>query len=486
MKGKASGWIIIFFTIIYSSNGFGQPSYQPDTIISNWISQDLFTHASIGVYMQDAETGEVTHSSSPGLSLAPASTQKLLTTAAALEILGPDYRFSTSLAYTGEIHNDTLNGDLIILGGGDPALGSKYFKDHYFKHPFLTSWTDSLEQHHIRHIQGNILTDASVYEDQMIPDTWIWEDIGNYYGAGACGLSVYDNLYEIHLSSPSMAGQPTTIISTNPVIPNLEFDNQVLSSDKQQDLAYVFGSPLDSKRILRGTIPKGKSGFIVKASIPDPPYLLGWQLRKILEAGGITVTGEIKKRKKEQTEKPVSVIATTFSPPLIDIIRVTNHESVNLFAEHLLKQISYLNSGVGSTEEGTHLIIDFWKDRGIDTRGLFMCDGSGLSRFNAITPRQMVQVLDYMKNKSRNSNLFFSSLPSVPNGTLYYFNPDNFPNNGLRAKSGSMTRVRCFAGLLKTTSGRELLFAVFINNFSCSQSKAIHAIENLLVKVSRK
>ena len=475
--------IISLLTFANNQIGNAQEYTQEQFELDLWASQELLEHASIGVCMQDAQTGEVISNYESQKSLVPASTLKLLTTGAALDLLGADFHFETKFAYTGEIRNDSLLGDLIVIGGGDPALGSEYFKDHYLKTHFLDIWVDSLKQNDIHFISGDIIVDASVYEQQLIPNTWVWEDIGNYFGAGACGLSVYDNLYEIHLSSPDTAGLQTQILSTIPKIPEIAFDNQVLSSDINRDRAYVFGSPLDNERVLRGTIPKGKSDFVVKASVPNPPYLLGWQLKHKIEEEGIVVEGGIEVNFQQGKICEATLLANTFSPALIDIIRVTNHESVNLFAEHLLKHIAYIESGIGSTEEGVKVITNFWKDKGIDATGLFMADGSGLSRFNAITAKQMVEVLDYMKNESENGDEFINSLPTVPNGTLYYFHAENFPDNSLYAKSGSMTRVRSFAGQLRTKSGREILFSVFLNNFTCSQSKAIRTIEDLLVKV---
>lgn len=480
MKRTAAKKIVLFFTIICSFSAFGQMTICPDSIIHRWSRQNMLANATIGIYLQDAATGEVLGSFNPRLSLIPASTLKILTTAAALEILGPDYRFSTRLGINGTVRNDTLTGDLIILGGGDPALGSKYFREHYLKDHFLKVWADSLSASNIHYVNGNLITDATIYDDQTIPVTWIWEDMGNYFGAGTSGLSVYDNTCEIHLWSPPAAGKPTRIISITPVIPGITFDNRVVSSDDQRDLAYVFGSPLDSARVIRGTIPKGKKDFMIRASVPDPARLLACEFRNMIGTKGIRIAGGIRDQKSRDAESMVTR-STIFSPPLVDLVNVTNHESVNLFAEHLLKHLAYLETGQGTTAEGTRIITDFWKSKGIDTRGLFMCDGSGLSRFNAITTRQMVQVLAYMKNKSPYGDLFYSSLPTVPNGTLVYFDPKNFPDYCLHTKSGSMTRVRCYAGSLKTASGKLILFAVFLNNFSCSQSNAISLIEKLLV-----
>lgn len=476
-------YFVLFLLLLFPGFAFAQEKSSPQLLVDEWATQEQLEHAAVGIYLFNASTGEVLASTEPQLSMVPASTLKLLTTGAALEILGPDYHFKTSLAYSGEVINDTLVGDLIIKGGGDPALGSKYFKEHYLENNFLDAWVDSLKSHGISHITGNIIADASIYEDQLVPSTWIWEDMGNYFGAGACGISVYDNTYEIHLSSPKRVGEQTNILFTKPLIPGLEINNLVLSSEIQSDRAYVFGSPLDNDRTIRGTIPAGRSDFVIKASVPNPPFLLGWDLRLKLNYEDILVDGDIDVRFQHITDEQKTTLAETFSPPLIDIIEVTNHESVNLFAEHILKQLAYVETGVGSTENGIEVVTDFWKEKGIGESGFFMADGSGLSRFNAITAKQMVAVLAYLKSQTTFGEIFINSLPTVPNGTLYYFHAENFPNNSLRAKSGSMTRVRCFAGQLTTDSGQEILFAVFLNNFSCTQSRAISAIEDLLSEV---
>ncbi|MEN6456427.1 MAG: D-alanyl-D-alanine carboxypeptidase/D-alanyl-D-alanine-endopeptidase [Prolixibacteraceae bacterium] len=481
MKKKALKEIVLFLIMFCFFKGHSQPVLCPDSLIGQWTRQQHFQNAGIGIYMEEASTGDRVGSFNPELSLVPASMLKLVTTATALEIMGPDYRFSTKLAFNGIIRNDSLLGDLIIVGGGDPALGSRYFKEHYLTNHFLKAWTDSLNVYHIRHISGNIITDATIYDDQAIPDTWIWEDLGNYFGAGVSGLSVYDNTCDIHLWSSSSAEQPTRITSINPAVPGLTFDNRVLSSDDQRDLAYIYGSPLDLHRVIRGSVPKGKQDFVIRGSIPNPARLLAGQLKSRMENEGITIGGRI----KEATQKTTTevTLATTYSPILADLIRITNHESVNLFAEHLLKHLAYLKTGVGSVKGGISVIMEFWKNKGLDTRGFFMCDGSGLSRSNALTARQMVGILAYMKNKSRYNELFFNSLPAVPDGTLYQFDARNFPDKSLRAKSGSMTRARCYAGWLRTASGREILFDISLNNFSCSQNTAIQAVEKLLTSL---
>ncbi|MGE4587146.1 MAG: D-alanyl-D-alanine carboxypeptidase/D-alanyl-D-alanine-endopeptidase [Mangrovibacterium sp.] len=479
MKGSVIKILVLLLMLGYKLCAYG--TKPADSLIYSWAGRECLVNASVGVYLQDALTGQILGSCHAQQSLIPASTLKLITTAAALEMLGPDYRFQTRLAFRGQLSNDSLKGDLIIIGGGDPALGSMFFRDYYLNPHFLKGWTDSLHQHKIRHVCGQILTDATIYDERAVPGTWIWEDIGNYYGAGVSGLSVYDNSCEIRLRSPGEQGRPVQIISVSPEETGLEFDNRLRSSEDKRDLACVYGSPPDHRRIIRGTIPLGRNSFVIRASVPDPPQLLARQLKNMLEASGISVTGSTG-RLNVPVQKEVT-LATTFSPPLIKLIRVINYQSVNLFAEHLLRQLAYTQTGNGSLEEGIRVLTNFWENRGINTSGLFICDGSGLSRFNALTAEQLVQVLAYMKNKSPHSELFYNTLPAVPDGTLYSFDQHLFPRHSLQAKSGSMTRVRCYAGILTTTSGRQIIFAVLLNNFSCSQHQAILSIEELLAEL---
>ena len=149
--------------------------------------------------MQKQETVLFDYNS--GISLAPASVMKLITSAAALELLGPEYTFKTTVGYTGTLNKRTgrLNGNIIIHGGGDPALGSKYFSDHYGD--FLHNWVAEIRKTGIKKIRGRVITDDSYYDFLPVPAKWLWEDEGNYYGAGAYGLSVFDNTYEIHFQT---------------------------------------------------------------------------------------------------------------------------------------------------------------------------------------------------------------------------------------------------------------------------------------------
>jgi D-alanyl-D-alanine carboxypeptidase/D-alanyl-D-alanine-endopeptidase (penicillin-binding protein 4) len=467
--------LLSVLTVESQDSGYNQPE---QNLYLNLFGE--LKHASVGVCVMESGSGAIILETTPQLSLVPASVLKIITSATALEILGPHYRFETRIDYSGEIDAETgtLNGNLIIVGGGDPALGSMYFKDHYLKNHFLDQWVKAIREKGIKKINGTVIADASLYEQQMIPDTWVWEDLGNYYGAGACALSVYDNMYEITLQS-GPAGSECKLTGIFPEVPGLEIENKVRASTVNRDLAYVFGSPFDNKRVIKGTIPENRKDFVIKASIPDPPFLLANQLNQKLAANNIP-TGETV-RASYQSCKTGKIICCTVSPPLKDIIRFLNHDSVNLFAEHLCKHLAYVETGKGTTAGGLEVIRKFWAQKGTDTGGMYLADGSGLSRFNAVTARQVTEILYFMKN-SAHADIFRQSLPTVgsSNGTLYVFDKEKFPNGALRAKSGSMTRVRGYAGFLKTKSGKELIFTIMLNNFSCSQPEAIQKVEEFL------
>ncbi|HEY3371648.1 MAG TPA: D-alanyl-D-alanine carboxypeptidase/D-alanyl-D-alanine-endopeptidase [Prolixibacteraceae bacterium] len=474
-------WIALFF--IWANSGTAQhPLNSIQQEIAAWQSVPGLSTASACVAVTDSQSGKVLIQSAPQQSLVPASILKLVTTATALEVFGPEYRFQTILSASGMIRNDTLFGDLQIIGGGDPTLGSAYFPEN---NHFMDDWIKAIKDKNIKVISGNLVVDATIYESQMIPNTWIWEDIGNYYGAGASGISVYDNQYEIHLSSDKEAGILTKIRQITPEIDGLDLQNEVLSSDINSDQAYVFGSPMEYRRVIRGTIPRNKTDFVVKASVPDPCALLSSEFRKGLTNAGILVAGSTRFEKVKSLDVPPLVYAVNQSPTLRDIIKVTNHESVNLFAEHLLKQLAWKKAGLGTTKDGCKFIVDFWKDKGLDMTGFFMNDGSGLSRFNGITAMQMVNILNYMKTQSAYSTDFYESLATAGEGTITVLRNENFPAQCLRAKSGSMTRVRCFSGYLTTQSRRQLSYCMMLNNFSCSQREAIKKIEEILVELRK-
>ena len=462
--------VLSLFSLILSAQTSAEKT------LTGILQKEEYKQASVGVLVVDPSNGEELLSYNPDQLLVPGSTLKLITTATALRILGPEYRFITSLGYTGNVdEKGVLHGDIVVRGGADPALGSEYFQTHYFG--FLNVWANAIKSSGIRKVEGNLVLDGSVYDNEKVPATWIWEDLGNYYGAGPDAFTVYDNMFRITFQSHKNPGLPTRIIAWYPRIEGIKIQNEVLSSEENADNAYVFGSPLDKDRVIRGTIPANRKAFTIKASLPIPGEMLALDFKNALAKQGVFIDGETQFH--EVRSDDFQVVYLQESPSLADITKVLNHESVNLFAEHLLKQLSVEETGIGNREKSIEIIKDFWKEKGLDSGHIFMEDGSGLSHFNAVSPRFFVNLLSVMDG----NDAFVQSLPTAGGGTLYQFGQENFPGATLEAKSGSMTRVRCYSGYLTTNSGRRLVFSIMFNHFSGSHSALIREIEQLLVEL---
>lgn len=479
MKIHLSIIFLLFSTLVFSQETGNQPW------LNSFINDSEIANSPMSICAIDVETGNVILDINDNLSIPTASTLKLITTATALQILGNDFRFKTKLHYSGEIIDSILHGSIIIEGGGDPTLGSKYmFGSDY--NSFYKKWVQAVKSLGIKEIDGDILIDASYYTDEDVPRTWIWEDLGNHYGAAAQSFALYDNTCKIVFETEAVTGGTTTVIGTEPFIPDFTIKNEVIAADDNRDRAYVFGSPFESYRIIRGTLPKGRSEFKIKASIPDPGLLLAFDFQKALQISGIEISGNYHEIDSDINTK--HQLDSTFyvwsSPTLSEIIQPLNYESINLFAEHLCKQIGLAKYGEGSTSNGTKAIKNYWNNKGFDTDFLFLADGSGLSRANAVSAKFMTDVLNYMYHDSAHSEAYKNSIPYTGmQGTQQYYFQDSFLKGKAQAKSGSMTRIRSFAGYMRTQNGNTIAFSIIVNNFNCSSFQMAHKMERLMEKM---
>jgi D-alanyl-D-alanine carboxypeptidase/D-alanyl-D-alanine-endopeptidase (penicillin-binding protein 4) len=460
------------------------PLFPQEVSAEKLFSDSSMLHASVSLCIADAITGSTVIEFNSVKSLVPASVQKLITSAVALEMLGPQYTFKTQVGYSGTFDTVTglLKGNIIIKGGGDPALGSENFSEHY--KDFLGYWTGAIIKLGIKKIDGRVITDDSYFDYQPVPPKWLWEDEGNYYGAGAYGLSVFDNTYQIHLNTTS-SGNEVKITSVHPYECSYDLTNRLVASGSS-DEGYIFASPYSKSGWIEGSVPAGVSDLIIKASVPDPPLLIARMLTNKLTKSGITLSGEPSSLRIERSNSNYDFVfvAETTSPPLSDIAEVLNHQSVNLYAEHLIKELGKQFGIKGSTAAGVEVIKKFLRKEGVNTDGLFMEDGSGLSPLNAVSARELSDVLIYMNTRGKYFTEYFESLPEAgKEGTLKYHFRDPAFDSRLRAKSGSMTRVRSYAGYFTTIRGNKMVFSIIINNFSGTSSVVISGIEDILKQI---
>lgn len=464
--------ISILLISLYFSINLVQSQNNIQSAIELFSSDNELKHGSVSFAVIDLGSGEIVSSVNKDLSIPTASTAKLFSTATALELLGPNYRPKTRIYYDGIIDSTgTLKGNIWIKGGGDPSLGSKYFTKADSRYDFLKTWTKTIQDLGILKVEGAIIADASQCGYNGAPDGWNWSDLGNYYGAGPSGLTLFDNLVEFHFSTSSRAGNPTTLKSTFPEVPGMIFHNYILSSTKSGDNSYIYGAPYSLDRFGTGTLPVNNSDFMVKGSLPDPEFQMAVEFYNMLLQNNISVNESPKAVRQldipSMDNSKLTLIYENKGTALIDIITETNMHSINLFAEHMLTLIGLEKSTLGSTENGITVMDNFWKSK-INTEGLHINDGSGLSRTNAISAQHYISMLQYM-SKSIYADDFKKSLPVAGvSGTLRSVCKGQSAQSRMYAKSGTMSRIKSYAGYIDGKSGKKYAFALITNNYECS------------------
>lgn len=414
--------------------------------------------------------------------LVPASTMKAITTATANEVLGPEFRFKTEIQLAGKLAEDgTLTGDVVIRGGGDPTLGDSGIANDFSK------WESALREAGVKKVEGSIVGDASLFGTQMVPDSWQRNDIGNYYGAGACGLTFHQNLFYCSFRTPKVGGI-APFVGTDPKLPEVEFFNEMrVGSSGSGDQGYIYGVPYAKVYYLRGTVPAGSGSFTIKGSIPDPAFFCARAFTKYLNENGIEVSGEPTTDRllghEGKTLSARKVISEQESDTLASLMVLTNQKSNNLRAECMHRMVGVEKEGKGTTKAASEAVTDFWGDKGVDMSGYYMADGCGLSRANSVTARQMAGIL-YHAAKGEHFESFRKSLPVAgQSGTLRSIGRGTSAEGRVRAKSGTIDRVKCYAGYVTARSGKVYSFAIFVNNYEGYSSQAKSAIVDVWVRM---
>ena len=444
--------------------------------IERFVKNSLLENANISLLVKDMNANQTLYKYRSKSAVTPASTMKLVTTASALEMLGSDFCFKTILAIDGKISRDSvLTGNLYIRGGGDPTLGSDKIGDA----DFLTKWVAAIRQAGINRITGRIIPDSGIFDDEGVNPHWTWEDIGNYYAAGAYGIAYMDNTCRVVLRSGAEGTIPE-IIKIIPEIKGLIIENYLKSTKINSDSAYFYGAPHSDLRIVRGEIPANKPEFTVKCDIPNPATLLVEHLQAKLIQSGVAVNQ--KPSEVTTQSQNLKVIYTHLSPPLSQIITETNVRSNNFYAEQIFRYLG--QSSEATSNHAIRNIKEFWKSKGISVDGLTQLDGCGLSPSDAVSAEFLTDLLIYM-SKSPNKESFFKSLPVAgESGTLSNFLKNTRLSGKVHAKSGTISRVKSYAGYLETKN-KKLVFALLVNNANGTSKEVTKKMEQFLLDISK-
>jgi serine-type D-Ala-D-Ala carboxypeptidase/endopeptidase (penicillin-binding protein 4) len=464
---------------------FGQAAF--NKALTKFISDTELANAGISLSVMDVQTGVMIASHQADRTLTPASSMKLITTGAALGMLSPDYVFKTEIQYDGALNSQTgvLDGNIYLKGFGDPTLGSPEMPGVADMNTVMLQFGEAINKLGITKINGKVIGDGTFFQGiDGIGLNWQWDDLGNYYGAGAYGLNINENYYVLNLQQVPLLGSQPTIVGTTPFVPELVFTNKLISVSGGGDNSLIFTAPYSDESLVRGTIPTGSGIFKVKGSMPDPMLTSAYYLHQLLKTNYKVNIRKTPANFEDVKEAilPRKLIYTQYSPKLDAIVERTNLESVNLYAETMLRTIGQVQSSTGTPTAGLEAVKNFWIGKGVDLKGFFMEDGSGLSARNAVSSKHFVSILRAAANDKIIYEPFFNSLPKAgESGTLKNMFKGTKAIGKLRAKSGSMTRVRSYTGYVTRPNGKQWCFSFIVNNYNCSNSEIKSKLQDLMV-----
>lgn len=425
-----------------------------------------------GVLIADAATGETLYEKNADKYFVPASNMKLLTTALALDTLGPDYRFRTTIETNGTLAADgKLSGDLILVGRGDPNLSNRKFpfdaKEEFDGPPekALAELADGVVARGVKEISGDIVGDDSYFPRERYPDGWEIDDIVWEYGAAISAIVVDDNTVTLTLTPGEKAGD---LVQTAVEPPAQEFvvKNEVTTAGaKEKPDLRLTREPGADTVVVSGTLPAKSSPHKLVLAIQEPAQHAATLLAELLGERGVKLDGKIGARHEpDPAEATRTVLAEHLSIRLADSVKLVNKISQNLHTEVLLRTAARQSGRWSDPEDLQKFPQGFYVKAGIVADDVVQTDGSGLSRHDLVTPRAFVALLQYAQKQAW-FPAYYDSLPVAGvDGTLNERMKDSVIAGRIHAKTGSVSHVRTLSGFAETPGGRRLTFSFLSNN----------------------
>jgi D-alanyl-D-alanine carboxypeptidase/D-alanyl-D-alanine-endopeptidase (penicillin-binding protein 4) len=414
---------------------------------------------------------------------------KLFTTALALAKLGPEYRFHTTLETRGTISSEgVLNGDVALVGRGDPNLSNRKFpfelKEEFDGPPqkALVEFADAVVARGVKEISGDVIGDDSYFPRERYPNGWEIDDMVWEYGAAISAIVVDDNVVTLTLTPGEQPGNPVQAAVT-PATPDFSVENDVTTSaaDVKSDLTLT-REPGSHLVVVKGSLPARSALRKLVLAIEEPAQHAATSLKRLLEERGIRVAGVARARHDhaEPSGDP-AILAEHVSVPLVDAVKLINKISQNLHAEMLLRTVARQTGAWATPDDLMKPPADFYASAGIAPGDVIQTDASGLSRHDLVTPRALVTLLSFAQKQSWFES-YYASLPVAgADGTLED-RMKNTPAAGrIHAKTGSVEHVRTLSGFAETPSGRRLIFSFLSNNQGGKSHEAAEALTGLCV-----
>ena len=448
------------------------------------LAQPALAHGYWGVLVKSLKTDETLYALNPGKLMMPASNMKIVTLAAAAEQLGWDYRYETKVVAAGPVEGGTLRGDLVVIGSGDPSLtAADGMADRVF-----ADWADQLKRRGIRTITGRVIGDDDGFEKETLGLGWMWDDLSDYDSAGVGALQYNENAVRVTIV-PGPAAGDTAGVSLTPAGSGLTVASAVKTAAAGASASITpYRLPGSTRLQLSGTIAAGAPPYTFRVSVDNPTQFFVTAFRNALIANGIDVRGPAVDV-DEVRDAPVAAgasIVSYRSAPLSELAVRLMKVSQNQYAETLLKTVSAAPGVVPTAAAGWKAALAIFDRWGVPPGSLIQRDGSGLTRYDFVTPEALVMILTHVDRDARLRGPFEASLPIAGrDGTLANRMKGTPAEGNARAKTGSMTPVRGTSGYVTTADGEPLVFSILANNYDVPASTITQTEDAIIVRLAQ-
>ncbi len=493
-------WVFAILVCLFSCSTFMKKKGGPPELKSYTYEEvkkqiDDILSASVGkgkagILFENVKTGEILFSQNENEFFRPASTNKLLTTSTALNTLGLNYKYQTKLLTNGKVKDDTLFGDLIILGSGDPSFSPRFTRDKNDMTIILKDWADILLSKNIKNIKGNIIGDDDYFDDEYFLDSWYGGERAEWFSTEVSGLSFNDNCIDLFFTGGKTPDEPPSV----KFLPNTKYVEIINKAKTVENNAKdVYFDREDKSNVITAT-GEVQAGKLKKAwaTVYNPTLFCATVLKETLQEKGIAVEGEAKDiddiADKAPYKNNLETITFYESPVLPELIMVVNRISHNFYAEQIYRTLGKVLKNEGSFKASAEAVQDFLKKNNIYKEGHAMVDGSGLSKFNQVSPRIFNDLLKYMY-KSESWKILLDSLPQGGvRGTLSsrFKNSERekFLGKNVFGKTGYIRKTVTLVGFITEDNGNNMVFSCLLNDYDCDNQGARDAIDKIVCLLS--
>ncbi|MBV9773231.1 MAG: D-alanyl-D-alanine carboxypeptidase/D-alanyl-D-alanine-endopeptidase [Gemmatimonadetes bacterium] len=443
----------------------------------------VFASAFWGVEVRSLDSGETLYRRNAERLFIPASNMKIVTGAAALEALGPDYRYRTQVGAEGTVEGGELRGNLVVRGSGDPTIAAHFTGD---PRAVFRAWADSLRARGITRVTGSIVGDDDVFDDTPLGRGWAWDDLDADYSAEIGGLEFNEGFVTVRVAPGLRPGDPARVALDPPTgyVPVVNHTTTVAPGTRADVSATR--APFQNQVVVSGPVPADTAGVETTVSVRDNTLYFTSVLRETLRDAGIRVDGpavDEDARPDSVRRRAVTPLFTHTSAPLREILPGFLKPSQNQIGEILLKTLGHELRGQGSAAAGRAVVDSLLRTWGLNPRQLAQVDGSGLSRYDMVAPDLLIGILTHM-TRSPNWSVWYAALPIAGvDGTLASRMKGTPLQGNVHAKTGTLSGVRSLSGYLTTAGGERLVFSAIANHHTVASRDVDRVAEAALRRI---